>query len=164
MTTFLGSRFLIAAVASTATVAVAMAIPTAIIDNPWFTRMTATTGIQYFVWVLTSLLMGALLATYLAPGVTGRKSGVAGLGGGALGYLAIGCPICNKLVVALLGVSGALTYFAPLQPVLGGAALALAAAGLAVRIRALRATACATPPVAQGRERGGARWSVKNPS
>ena len=32
---------------------------------------------------------------------------------------AISCPVCNKLVVLALGTSGALTYFAPIQPLLG---------------------------------------------
>lgn len=36
-----------------------------------------------------------------------------------LWVFAIGCPICNKLAVIALGVSGALAYFAPIQPTLG---------------------------------------------
>jgi len=36
-----------------------------------------------------------------------------------LSVFAIGCPVCNKLVVLALGTGGALTYFAPVQPVLG---------------------------------------------
>jgi hypothetical protein len=41
--------------------------------------------------------------------------------------LAVGCPLCNKLVLAVLGSSGALAVWAPLQPVLALAALAIAA-------------------------------------
>jgi len=41
------------------------------------------------------------------------------VGASVLATFAIGCPICNKLVVALLGVSGALTCWAPLQPLIG---------------------------------------------
>ena len=33
-----------------------------------------------------------------------------------LAFLAVGCPLCNKVVVLLLGASGALTYFEPIQP------------------------------------------------
>jgi len=41
-------------------------------------------------------------------------------GGGLLSFLAIGCPICNKLVVLALGLGGVLRWFAPIQPLLGG--------------------------------------------
>ncbi len=36
---------------------------------------------------------------------------------------AIGCPVCNKLVVLALGFSGALAYFEPIQPALALAGL-----------------------------------------
>jgi len=47
--------------------------------------------------------------------------------------LAIGCPVCNKLVVGLLGVSGALSVWAPIQPAL--AVLSVGALLVAVIIR-----------------------------
>jgi hypothetical protein len=53
--------------------------------------------------------------------------------------LAVGCPICNKIVVLLLGVSGALTIFQPLQPVLALAAMVLLGYALFLRLRAVRA-------------------------
>ncbi len=55
--------------------------------------------------------------------------------GGIAAFLAIGCPICNKVVVAALGVSGALNVFAPLQPLIGGASVALLAGTLLWRLR-----------------------------
>lgn len=45
--------------------------------------------------------------------------------------------ICNKLVVLLLGVSGALTVFGPAQLYLGALGLVLPAWALRVRARAL---------------------------
>jgi len=59
-----------------------------------------------------------------------------------LGLLAVGCPVCNKLVVVLLGVSGALALFAPIQPFLALGGLALLA--LALR-RVVRAAPCPAP-------------------
>jgi hypothetical protein len=47
-----------------------------------------------------------------------------------LSVLAIGCPVCNKLVVLALGVGGALTYFAPVQPILGFLSVGLLAYAL----------------------------------
>jgi hypothetical protein len=43
---------------------------------------------------------------------------------------AVGCPICNKIVVGLLGVSGALGVWAPLQPALAVVSLAVLAAAV----------------------------------
>lgn len=53
------------------------------------------------------------------------RPGMRGSAGGVLSAFAVGCPICNKLVVALVGVSGALNVWAPVQPLVGMAALAL---------------------------------------
>jgi hypothetical protein len=57
-----------------------------------------------------------------------------------LSVFAVGCPVCDKLVVAVIGISGALNYWAPLQPVLGVASVAVLAAGLLIRLRG--AVAC----------------------
>ena len=48
------------------------------------------------------------------------------------------------LVVATLGTSGALSYFAPLQPALAASAFALSLWALRVRIERVRAC-CVTP-------------------
>ncbi len=131
-------RFLASAVLGTALVAIAIGIPTDVVPNPWFTRMTPVTTSNYFFWVASSLLTGALLATYVLPRTARRNLAAASAGSGYLGVLAVGCPVCNKLVVALLGVSGAFNYFAPIQPLLGGAGLMLAGAALIVRLRGAR--------------------------
>jgi hypothetical protein len=68
----------------------------------------------------------------------------ASAGGGLLSAFVIGCPVCNKLVVMALGFSGALTYFAPLQPLLGAAALVLTLAVLRHRVGSLSGS-CAAP-------------------
>ena len=127
-------------------VAVLMAIPTAILENPWFTRMTPVMGEQYFFWIATSIVMGLLAGTFAVGAPISRRGSGGGVGAGLLTTLAIGCPICNKLVVALLGVSGAISYFGPVQPLLGAAGLLLAAAALAVRVRDLRVGACRVEP------------------
>ena len=55
--------------------------------------------------------------------------------GGILSAFAVGCPICNKLVVLAIGVSGALSYWAPVQPVLAAASVALLGYALIRRLR-----------------------------
>ena len=144
ITARLGWRYLGLSVLAAGAVAVVLAIPTAIIDNPWFTRMTPVEPEQYVFWVATSLLTGALVATYLLPEL---RHGIAatGAGAGLLGVFAVGCPICNKLVVTLIGVSGALNYFAPVQPLIVAAAIGVSSWALWIRYRALRDPSCAVP-------------------
>lgn len=121
--------------------AAVIAVPTRLIPNGLFARMTPTRPLDYVFLVVSSLLLGLTLAA--RPGVRGgeRRAIVGGVGT----YLAVGCPICNKLVVALLGTSGALTYFAPLQPILGAGAVALLAFALRSRLRSLTEPSCRVP-------------------
>lgn len=119
-------------------------LPTEMIANPWFVRMTPVLWWNRPAWLLTAVLTGLLLATYVGTPDQerrerpARRAGV----GGVLGYLAIGCPVCNKLVVVALGTSGAMTWFAPLQPLLAVGALVLLAIALRARLRS--AAACPT--------------------
>jgi threonine/homoserine/homoserine lactone efflux protein len=62
--------------------------------------------------------------------------------GTALTYFAVGCPVCNKVVLLALGSSGALTWFQPAQPLLQVAGLALLA--WALRKRLLGELSCPT--------------------
>jgi hypothetical protein len=50
----------------------------------------------------------------------------------------VGCPLCNKAVVALLGASGAVTIFELIQPFVGVLGLLLASIALTVRLRGIR--------------------------
>jgi len=138
-------RYALVSLAAAVLVAVAIGIPTDVIPNPWFTRMTPIYWDQYVFWVLSSALTGALLGTYVLSRALPAGSSI---GGGLLGLLAVGCPVCNKLVVLLLGFSGAFQYFAPIQPLLGLASLLLASAALFVRLRSWRRS-CALPPPTQ---------------
>lgn len=98
-------------------------IPTAMIDNSWFTRMTPITWWSYPIWIVSAIIVGLMAATYVGgPDGGGVKTAA---GGGLLTTLAVGCPTCNKLVVVALGTSGALTIWAPLQPLLALASVAL---------------------------------------
>jgi hypothetical protein len=142
----------------------------AIIPNPVFGRQIPPEPFAIAVWLLSAPLMGLIGATYTAPRRSaasaatrviatplvaagppagadpvalqrvGRLATAAGFGA----FLAIGCPVCNKVALVLLGASGALTIWAPLQPLLGAASLALLAATAAWRFRLRRdGEACA---------------------
>lgn len=148
----LDARFWLAAVAGTVAAGLLLGVPTAVIPNPFFTRMTPTETFNVLVWLSSAPLLGLLIATYVRPPshALGHDAGEQGAGkatlGGLAAFLAIGCPICNKVVVAALGVSGALNVFAPMQPLIGAASLVLIGATLAWRLRdrARRCERCAT--------------------
>ena len=105
-------------------------IPTGIIRTTFYTRMTPVLWWNYPVWLVSSLLSGILLASYFNRRVKNlnAENGVAtGASGSLLTVFAVGCPICNKLIVMAIGVTGALEWFAPIQPILGIASIGLIA-------------------------------------
>ena len=130
-----GPRYGAIALAASVTTALLIGIPTDVVPNPWFTRMTPVRTLDVALLSVTSLLLGALLATYSGSHHASEQPMKAGFASGMLGWLAIGCPVCNKVVVLLLGSSGALQYFSPLQPILGGGSVVLAALALRLRLR-----------------------------
>ena len=113
-------RFWLRAAAFTLIAGAAIALPARLIPNDLFKRMTPTRPMDYVFWLAGSVLIGLLLAL---PRTKGNERN--GLIGGVATGLAVGCPVCNKLVVALIGVAGALDVFAPFQTILGFAAMAL---------------------------------------
>jgi hypothetical protein len=144
----LDARYWLVAALGTVAALLLLGIPTAVIPNPFFIRMTPTEGFNAVVWVVSAPLIGLLIATYVRPPLhpAGHPQAEPGAGRATLvgiaAYLAIGCPICNKVVVAALGVTGALNVFAPLQPLIGAGSVALLGATLAWRLRD-RARRCA---------------------
>ncbi|WP_225752776.1 hypothetical protein [Actinotalea sp. Marseille-Q4924] len=136
--------------------ALLLGIPTVLIPNPVFGREIPVVAWNYPVWIASAALAGMLAATYVRPSAS-RVSGPdaaddapdaaapsrAALAGGILTWFAVGCPVCNKIALLALGYSGALTWFAPVQPYLAAAALLLPAGALVVRLRGQ--VSCPTP-------------------
>ncbi len=112
-------------------------LPTALIPNLLFSRMIPPDTVDYIIFAATIVLAGALAASYAWPVACPLPQGRTTLGTVAT-YFAVGCPVCNKLVLLLLGTSGALQWFAPIQPLLGVLGIGLLAWALVLRIRALR--------------------------
>lgn len=133
-------------------VALAVGLPTDVIPNPVFGRPVDITWWSYPTLMITAVLGGLLAATYVGVGplpsgegeeIALDRPGRVGSIGGLLSFFAVGCPVCNKLVVIALGTSGALEWFAPAQPALAMASIVLLAWALRVRLR--NATSCAVP-------------------
>ena len=141
----LGLRRALVGVVATVATALAIGIPTGIIQTSWYHRMTPVLWWNYPVWAISSILTGALVVTYVrdpevaVPTTQGGK----GLVASVLSLFAVGCPICNKLVVMAIGVSGAVNWFAPIQPVLAIGSLGLL--GYALWARRRTAIACRVP-------------------
>lgn len=130
-------RWLAAAVGMLGT-ALVIGVPTGIVGTPFYHRMTPVLWWNYPVWALTALLSGLIGATYIHTGDPTTRPSRVGLGGGILSLLAVGCPICNKVVVLAIGVTGALNLWAPLQPLIGVASLGLLGWALFQRLRGER--------------------------
>ena len=104
-----------------------LGLSTALIPNPVFGRSIDAPEWSVTALAVTALLSGITLATYVATPLppdteTGTRRFTIG---GVLAFFAIGCPTCNKLVLIALGSSGAITWFAPVQPYLATAGIVL---------------------------------------
>ncbi len=147
---------------------VAFGLVSAIIPNPIFGRQVPPEPFAIVVWLASAPLMGLVMASYTVPigpgpvrplgstaqGATSAsvpgdapdeaRGSMLGTIGGFGAFLAIGCPVCNKVALLLLGTSGAMTIYAPIQPFIGAASLALLVGTLAWRLRLrARGGACA---------------------
>jgi hypothetical protein len=122
-----------------------IALPTALIENPIFGREVPPTWWASGALVVSSILAGLVAATYVAgPDTTPRKrEGRLGWAGGLVTFFAVGCPVCNKLVLVALGYTGAIQYFAPIQPYLAIGAIALLGWAFVARVR--RENSCRIP-------------------
>ena len=130
-----------------------------LIPNPVFGRQVPVHPWNYPVWIASSVLAGMLAATYVR-----RTRGIAestetddtsdapsrfGMVGGVLAWFAAGCPVCNKIALLALGYSGAITWFAPVQPVLAAVAPVTTAGALLMRLRGQ--VLCQTSPSSMAR-------------
>ena len=145
------------AVGSTIGTVLVIGLPTVLIPNPVFGRQVPTVWWNWPALLVAAALSGLLVATYVrAPGPavgsdaagTDETGSRRGMLGGVLTFFAVGCPVCNKVVLLALGSSGAMQWFAPVQPMLAiGAAAALAWA-LHTRLAGERACSLATTTIA----------------
>jgi len=112
-------------------------VVTGLLPNPLYVRMVPRTPLDYLFLVLTAGLLGVYSAQRVPE--RERDDGVAALGAVG-GFLAFGCPVCNAFLLALFSSSALMTYFDPLRPYLGAAAVVLLAGLVYYR----RSRACET--------------------
>ncbi len=123
-----------------------IAIPTDLIDTPFFARQIPPTGWSWLVLAVSAVLAGLVTATYVAypEGAAPRRSeSRLGMAGWMITFFAVGCPVCNKIVLLALGTTGAIQFFEPVQPYLAAASIALL--GWALYSRLTRENLCTLP-------------------
>lgn len=109
-------RLLFTAGAAAGVFALVTALAAVLIPNPLFQRMVPVRWWEVAVWAVATPLVGVAFALSRRPVCAAEGRTVAG---GLAALLAVTCPTCNGLVVAAIGTAGALTYFGPVQPVIG---------------------------------------------
>ena len=141
----------IVALATACLTYVVVAIPTDLIDTVLFSRAVPPTWWAAPTLVVSSALTGLLVATYVArePEPTIGKAGRMGSVGAMVSFFAVGCPVCNKLVLLALGTSGALQYFEPVQPLLAVFSIGLLTWAFLRRITGEDRCALASAPPAE---------------
>jgi hypothetical protein len=89
-------------------------------NNPLFMRMTSAGSFEIALLLLQALLMGVYVGLPHSP--CGKRTAGAGA---IIGFLGIACPVCNKVLVVLIGSALLLEYFEPVRiyVALGGAVL-----------------------------------------
>ncbi|SED65496.1 hypothetical protein SAMN04490240_4389 [Rhodococcus pyridinivorans] len=126
-------RALFRAVAAGVITLLVVGVPTDILANPWFGREIPVRWWEYPVLgatvVLTALWFGLQNSHSGSPRTATPAAGV------MLTVFAVGCPVCNKVVLVTIGASGALGWWAPLQPILAVLSLALLAGAVLYRWR-----------------------------
>ncbi|WP_241986238.1 hypothetical protein [Cryobacterium psychrophilum] len=123
-----------------------IAIPTDLIDTPFFSREVAPTVWSWPVLVVSAILAGLVTATYVAypeGAAPKRAEGRLGMAGWVITFFAVGCPVCNKIVLLALGTTGAMQFFEPVQPYLAAASIVLL--GWALHARLTRENSCRLP-------------------
>lgn len=138
----LDGRTWVRAIPIAAVAAVVIAIPADLIDNPVFGRPIAPKPIDYVILAITSALIGLTLAIRPTRSEDTERQETRTMVGGFVSFLAVGCPVCNQLVVAAVGTSGALSWWAPVQPIVGLVAIGLLLYTLRMRLRTYRLVAC----------------------
>jgi len=131
------------AIPYTVIAAIVIAVPADLINTRFFGRPIDPKAIDYVILAITAALIGTILA--IRPErltMRDEQDQTRTIWGGFVSFLAVGCPVCNQAVVALVGTSGALSWWAPVQPVVGLLAIALLVHTLRRRLETYQLSAC----------------------
>jgi hypothetical protein len=114
----------------------AIGIPTDLIPNPIFARQIPAEWWNWPIAIASAVLVAVLVA--LPKPASCRPVTRVGIIGSAFAYFAVGCPTCNHIVVLAIGATGALAWFAPIQPILAAVGVGILAVAIGHRLWLLR--------------------------
>ncbi|WIV67686.1 hypothetical protein [Natrialbaceae archaeon AArc-T1-2] len=100
-------------------------IVSGLVPNPLYVRMVPRTPLDYAFLALTSVLAAVYViqrSSLDSEECSGDRCAYAGTAGG---FLAVACPTCNAVLLALFSSSALMTYFDPLRPLFGVVAVGL---------------------------------------
>lgn len=106
----------------------ALGTVTALWVNPFFFRMTPTSGFEITLLALQAVMFGVYFSIPSTHCPTKTLSA-----GGVLGFLGFACPVCNKILLYAFGAELLLSYLEPARIYL--AALGTLVVGLALYIK-----------------------------
>lgn len=111
----------------------------ALIPNNFFVRMFPPTIIDYIFLFSTSVMLGAYFSLYFygKQEVYGKED-YAAAGGALPSILAFSCPLCNALLVSLLGAATILAFIEPLRPVFGIFGIGILGFALYLKVKNLK--------------------------
>lgn len=122
------------------TMFVALGTVSALWENPLFMRMTPTSGFETALLLLQSALAGIYV------GIPRVSCGKRAAGAGAIiGFLGIACPVCNKVLVLLIGSTLLLEYFEPVRLYVAMAGAVLLAAAVWIKLTRSECVSGPTP-------------------
>lgn len=111
----------------------------ALIPNNIFKRMFPPTIIDYTFLIMTSAMLGTYLSLYFyGKQKAYGKEDYAAAGGALPSILAFSCPLCNALLVSLLGTSAILAFIEPFRPVFGIFGIGILGIAMYLKIKSIK--------------------------
>jgi len=117
-------------------------IPTDLVPNSYYARMIPASTRDYIFLGATSVMLGGYIGLQFYRKSGGARGDLAALGGGVTGLLAFGCPICNAILVSLVGTTALLTYYDPVRPAVGVLGIGLLGAALYLKLKDRECHSC----------------------
>tara|TARA_B100002003_G_C14155899_1_gene556495 strand:+ start:3046 stop:3471 length:426 start_codon:yes stop_codon:yes gene_type:complete len=97
-----------------------LGITTDIIPTIFYKRMIQTSKLDYVFLISTSIMLGGYLTMNLyGKSKLGKKEDVVAMGGGITGLFAFGCPMCNAILITILGTGSIMFYYDYIRPLVG---------------------------------------------
>lgn len=108
----------------------ALGTVTALWNNPFFFRMTPTSGFEIVLLSLQAIMFGIYFSIPSAECATKTLST-----GGVLGFLGFACPVCNKILLYAFGAELLLSYLEPARIYLAVVGTLIVGIALYVKLR-----------------------------